>query len=232
MKREKRFIVFASFLLILTTAFVLWLSVDSKISAMEYMKLNATERKSYAEERYNVFEKNPKDYNDVLITTKHKRINYIFDKLPEDCEIISVYHCFTYNGRTMTGAYFDCKSKGKNEIQSAYYDEIHQLVLGAIDNNKKRLREINGQFLEDYSDDLPISVVERSNDEEELLRDLESKLKYYEAQLNDLEENNLQIYGLRIVAKNIDLEKLTHDPDVKIIEIMNFDNNDIVTPLY
>ena len=80
MKVEKRIIVLTSLLLVLTTAFVLWLSVDSKVSAMEYIQFSSTERKSYAEERYNVFEKNPEDYNDVLITTEHKRINYIFDK--------------------------------------------------------------------------------------------------------------------------------------------------------
>jgi len=232
MKTKKRILVFISLLLILTTVFVLWLSVDSKISAIEYMKFDKSERKSHAEERYNVFEKNPEDYTDVLITTEHRTINYIFEKLPEDCEIISVYHCFSYSGRVMTGAYLDCKSKGKNEIQSAYYDEIHQLVVGAIHNTKKRLREINEQILEDYSGELPTSVIERSNDEEELIIDLETKLKYYEAQLNDLEQNNLQIYGVRIVMKNSDIEKLTCDPDVKLIEIMDFDNNDIITPLY
>ena len=232
MKTKKRIVVLISLILILLTVFVLWVRFDSKISALEYMELDATTRRSYAEKRYNVFEKNLDNYSDVLITTEHKRISCILEKLPEDCKIIRVFHCFSCNGRVMTGGYLDCKSKGKNEIQSSYYDEIHQLLVGAIDNTKKRLREIDGQILEDYSGELPTSDVERSNDEEELLIDLESKLKYYEAQLNDLEENNLQIYGIRIVMKNSDIEKLTHDPDVKLIEIMDFDNNDIVTPLY
>ena len=61
--------------------------------------------------------------------------------------------------------------------------------------------------------------------------ELKEKLDFYKAQKQSMDSNSFILTGIRIIAENNSLVEMLSSSEIIAIEILNFDNNDLITPI-
>lgn len=220
-------------ILVLTTIIIN--NITTPISAIEYIKNTALQRKEIAESKYNEFKKNENQSTEVLISLSNIELNNLKDILPIDCEIVSIFHFYRYGDMIVSGSYIDCKGKSMTQIQSAYYYEIYNLVDGNLNHLKHELNSYYDQYMLDYSiaeADFNFDIVKENHEKEISIEELTRKIEFYSEQLESIKSGEFSIYGIRIIAKNSDILNIINNKHVSIIEKLEFDNNNIITPIF
>lgn len=246
-------------LIVITAILIVFCSPGTQANALEYMKNSPEQRLQMANERIEEIRNTPDQKSEVMISLKKEtHFKDVGSILPKDCEIISEFHSFTSSVKTVYGGYFECANKSVEDIQTDYYDEIHALVVNAIKEQEKILDEIDSRLdiIQEYQKTPSIQKDNASFDEdaiakeikpetisvpENALTDYEEVLKEYKAakdqlrhlmeQKESMEAGKFFITGVRVKAKNSDIYSLAKSGKVLAVEILNFDNNDIITPI-
>ncbi len=222
-------------------------------SAMEYMQLGRDERIKYAQERYSEFTKKEGQEFEVLVSFKYIPSDDICKLLSTQDNIISAFHCFDLNGECAIGSYTQCKGKDINKVVDDYYSSVYMLVDGQIDSyadyveSLKSSHNINTDFEADerlnevadtYGKLIDTSPIEVNDEQkkpdmtlEDELRDAEHLLNQFILQKESMENGCFYIYGIRLVMSGADVKALLSNDAVLLIEILDFDNNDLITPI-
>ena len=227
--------VMASILIFAGIGVFVALHLKTPVSAAEYVKYTAEQRLENAAARYGELKKNPSKKTEVLISFKNVTLDELTDILPENAEIVRVFHYYTYNGKTVTGAYAACEGKNLAEIQSSYYCEIHGMIesnIAALEEEKQAVYE---QYMLDFSiapeDFNPEDMLPEWEYDGETVEEIEERIAYNRKHLEDMENGKFDLRGIRIKAVNSDIEKLIESDKVFMVEILDFDNNDIIVPV-
>ena len=216
--------IFLVFVILICTIFL----PVSKASAAEYMAQTASERITSASSAYAYFTANPNQTTEVLVSLDSLESANLASLLPSDCEIVSLFHEFTYGGTSVYGGYRNCAQKTLPQIQRTYFDEIYGLVEATIVDLEKRISDYNEQLLLDYGGAASIDSV--ANQDVEMF-ELKEKLDFYKAQKQSMDSNSFILTGIRIIAENNSLVEMLSSSEIIAIEILNFDNNDLITPI-
>lgn len=218
---------------LLLTLFILTIILASvfnfeKANAADYMKLDYNERIDLAKKEYKCFSRNLDEYTEVLISfTDNIKLKDIDDIISNKFVTISLFHYFVSSKQIITGGYIDCKNKTLNCIQDDYYKDLLFLINDKIETLSNEIRKIEKGHLEELEK-------ERCEDQQPLTNKIKMYNENIEMLLLQKEEiinNNISVSGIRLYAKNEDIVVLLNDDSVRLIEVLNFDNPDIVTPL-
>lgn len=209
---------------------------NSRASTLEYMKNSPEQRILMANERIENIRNTPDKKSEAMISLmKETLYNDVAALLPENCEIISEFHSYTSSVKTVYGGYYDCANKSIEDIQTDYYDQIYGLVVNGIGEQEKMLDEIESRLVAVGIDPETEAVPENTpHDYDELLKEYKvakEHLIHLQEQKQDMEAGRFYITGIRVKAKNSDLYALAKSGKVLAVEILNFDNNDIITPV-
>ena len=66
---------------------------------------------------------------------------------------------------------------------------------------------------------------------DEAIASAKNNLDQFKQQKETMDNGKFYIYGLRLVMTGSEIEKLQQAKNVTLVEILDFDNNDIITPL-
>lgn len=228
-------------------------------NALEYMKNSPEQRIQMANERIENIKNTPNQKSEVMISLmKGTLFKDVANLLPKDCKIISEFHSFTSSVKTVYGGYYDCTNKSIEDIQTDYYKEIHALVVNGIKEQKKILDEIESRL--NINQEYPkLSNIQKNNvsfDEDAIAKEIKpetiavpentlpnydevlmeykaakEQLTHLQEQKEDMEAGKFFITGIRVKAKNSDLYALAKSGKVLAVEILNYDNNNIITPI-
>lgn len=222
-------------------------------SAAEYMQLSKESRMEYAQERYAEFAANPDKEYEILISFNEVPYKEIAALLSEQSNIISAFHCFEANGECAIGGYIDCEGKIAEEVIEDYYASVYNLVIGQIESyddfieELRKAYEVDTDFVADeganelddtYGKEVDTSPVEVSGEGKEPCMTLEDELLEAEYSLTQfilqkeaMENGDFFIYGIRLVMTGAEVEELLSSDIVALVEVLDFDNNDLVTPI-
>ena len=252
--KKKSTILIATIAIAITLAVTLTTILHPvKASAAEYMKLSIDDRVSRAQSRYSEFAANPKKEYEVLISFKEVPYTRIATLLEEQDHIISAFHCFNSDGNHAYGGYTECENKSGDEVLFDYYASVYNLVVGQIESYVDLvagLREsyqvpdfsLNAQQEDDCEDFFgkeidtsPIIIEDQIKEpdvtlEDELIEAEQSFLQFV-AQKNAMDNGNFYVYGMRIVMTGEGIEEMLANDWVELIEILDFDNNNVITPI-
>ena len=222
-------------------------------SAAEYMQLSKENRKEYAQERYAEFAANPDKKYEILISFNEVPYTEIATLLSGQSNIISAFHSFEANGECAMGGYTECEGKLAEQVIEDYYASIYNLVVGQIESyddfieELRKAYEVDTDFVADeganelddtYGKEVDTSPVEVSGEGKEPCMTLEDELLEAEYSLTQfilqkeaMENGDFFIYGIRLVMTGAEVEELLSSDIVALVEVLDFDNNDLVTPI-
>lgn len=199
------------------------------------MKNTAAQRQEYAENRYAELRANPEGKTEVLISFKDVNLSEIHTLLPQNCDVSVVYHYYTDGTKTVTGAYLKGRGKNIKEIQVAYYSEIHDMLVSNIEACEEEIQNYYNLYMLDYSLTEAEFNALRADPEwtsdNETISELEARLEFHKEHLNQVKQGNFDLRGIRITASNADIVKMLDSSKVLMVEILDFDDNDIVVPV-
>ena len=197
------------------------------VSAAEYMRLSKESRVEYAQDRYAVFAANPNKKYEILISFNEVPYTEIAALLSGQSKVISAFHCFDANGECAMGNYTECEGKAAEQVIEDYYANIHNLVVGQIesyDDYVEALRKSYGVDTDEESKEPNMAL-------ENALRDAERLHAQFVLQKEAMDNGDFYIYGIRIVMTGAEIETLLSSNTVALVEILNFDNNSLITPI-
>lgn len=251
-KKKQSLFVIVSILLVAAIACAVTLR-PLKTSAAEYMQLSKENRMKYAQDRYEEFAKNPDEEYEVLISFNNVSYKEIAEILSGQDNILSAFHCFEANGECAVGGYTECEGKNAETVIEDYYSSVYNLVVGHIESyddfvdELKKSYEVDTNFVssekivdseEVYgkeNDTSPI-VIDGEGKEpdmslEDALRDAEHSLAQFVLQKEAMDQGDFYIYGIRLVMTGAEIEELLSSDIVVLVEILDFDNNNLLTPI-
>ena len=252
--KKKSTILIATIVIAITLAValttILW---PVEASATGYMKRSITDRISYEQSRYSEFAANPKKEYEVLISFKEVPYTRIATLLAEEDHIISAFHCFYAEGNRAYGGYTECENKRGDEVIHDYYASVYNLVVGQIENYDNLIFELKKSYqVPDFSlntqhkdegekffgkkiDTSQITIEEPIKDADVTLEDelIEAEQSYFQfvAQKKAMDNGDFHVYGIRIVMTGEAIEEMLAYDLVELIEILDFDNNNVISPL-
>ncbi len=236
MIKNKKIIVSTITMITVIILIITVLSVNfaAPASAVEYMKNSAQQRLSIAELRYSDLSNNPSEKSEVLISLSNTTLDTVDALLPNGCEIIRVYHFFSDGNKTVTGAYNSCRNKNISDIQKSYFTEIYNMLLSNIEALEEEKQAMYNQYMLDFS------ISPNEFDPEDMNKDwvyqgesiseIAARIAFNTEHLERMESVGLDLRGIRIKATNADLLDMLENENVKMIEILDYDNNDIIVP--
>lgn len=234
MKSKKKVVIGTSLAAILALIIVSVVVFSLPASAAEYMKNTAVQRKELAEARYDELISNPQKESEVLISLKNVNLNQLNDLISDDYEIISVYHYYTDGKKVVTGAYTACSGKKISEIQSAYLSEISGMLESNIQGLTSDIDNYYYQYMLDYSidvDDFDPLTIDPDWAQEESLAELNERLLFNTIHLEKVKGGEIILRGVRVKGLNSDIVKLLDSDNISMIEILDFDNNNLIAPV-
>lgn len=194
--------------------------------AADYMRLSKENRIEYAQKRYEEFTNNPDKKFEVLISLKEVPYTEISALLSGQGDIISAFHCFEANGECAVGGYTECEGKNAEKVIEDYYANIYNLVAGQVegyDDYIESLKQSYG-YDEEASKEPNIAL-------ETALKDAEHSLAQFVLQKEAMDRGEFYIYGVRLVMTGAEIDKLIASDVVALVEILDFDNDDLLTPI-
>lgn len=222
-------------------------------SAAKYMQLSKESRVEYAQARYAQFAANPDKEYEILISFNEVPYTEIAALLSGQSNIISAFHCFEADGECAIGSYTECEGKVAAQVIEDYYSSIYNLVVGQIESydnfveELKKSYEVDTYFVADEgatkSDDTygkkidtsPVEVNGKSKEPcmtlEDELRDAERSLTQFVLQKEAMDNGDFYIYGIRLVMTGAEIEELLSSNTVALVEILDFYNNNLLTPI-
>ncbi len=222
-------------------------------SAAEYMQLSKESRMEYAQDRYTEFAANPDKEYEILISFNEVPYKEIAALLSGQSNIIAAFHCFEANGECAIGGYTECEGKVAEKVIEDYYSSIYNLVVGQIESydnfveELKKSYEVDTDFVADEGanepddtygkkiDTFPVEVNGKSKEPcmtlEDELRDAEHSLTQFVLQKEAMDNGDFYIYGIRLVMTGAEIEELLSSDNVALVEILDFDNNNLITPI-
>lgn len=230
------------------------------ITASEYMQLSKESRVEYAQERYSQFAENPDKKYEILISFKEVPYAEIATLLSGQSNIISAFHCFEAGGECAVGGYTECEGKTAEQVIKDYYASIYNLVVGQIESyddyvaalkesfgvdtdfvasgDANKPNDTFGRDVDTSGKDVDTSSIKisRENKEENTtletaLQDAEHSLSQFVLQREAMDNGNFYIYGIRIVMSGAEIDALLSNKSVALVEILSFDNNNLITPI-
>lgn len=252
LKRKELLLIFI--ILVAIVAVALGCTIHLPIaSAAEYMKLSKENRMECAKEHYSEFSANPNKEYEILISFNKTNYKEIAELLSGQDNIISAFHCFETEDDCAVGGYVDCKGKTAEKVIDDYFSSIYNLVVGQIESyddliaELKKLYEVDNSFATGVSVSIPDETYGKKVDTssikitgkgkepcmtlEDELRDAEHSLKQFLLQKEAMDNGDFYIYGIRLIATGAEIEKLLSDNNVSLVEILNFDNNNLLVPI-
>jgi len=236
---------------VLASTFVFMRPVS--VSAAEYVRFDKETRVKFAQERYCEFSSNPEKKYEVLVSFKNVPYKEISSLMAGEDNIISAFHCFEANGECAVGGYTECEGKNAERVVEDYYASIYNLISGQIESYdgfvaglRKSFGFDDGFAEEKQAYDLPDTfgkeidtspiIIEDSQKEpdmtiEEALQDASHSLAQFVLQKEAMDNGDFYIYGMRLVMTGSEIEKLLSNDIVTLVEILDFDNNSIITPI-
>ncbi len=227
-------------------------------SAAEHMQLSKESRVEYAQERYSQFAANPDKAYEILISFNEVPYLEIAELLSGQSNIIAAFHCFEADGKCAVGGYNECEGKTAEKVIKDYFASIYNLVVGQIEGYDdyvaalKKSFGVDDDFVADtnktndtYENDVgtsgkavDTSSIKISGDSKEehttletALQDAERSLSQFVMQKESMENGNFYIYGIRISMTGAEIDALLSSKSVALVEILNFDNNNLITPI-
>jgi len=254
-----RKVIFPLVLVLIIAVSIVFSFPKSKANALEYMKNSPEQRIQMSNERIENLKNAPNKKSEVMISLmKGTLFKDVANILPKDCEIISEFHSFTSSVKTVYGGYFDCTNKSIEDIQNDYYKEIYALVDNGIKEQETILNEIESRLsiIQENQESSNIQNNNVSYDEDAIAKGIKpetievpentqtnldeilmeykaakEQLTHLQEQKENMEKGKFFITGIRVKAKNSDLYTLAKSGKVLAVEILDFDNNNIITPI-
>ena len=196
-----------------------------KASAADYMRLSEEDRVDYAQRNYPKFSENPDKKFEVLVSFRNVPYQELASLLDGQSNIISAFHCFEANGECAVGGYTECQGKAAQTVINDYYLSIYNLVVGQIESHDDLVEKIKKSY--ETGDEAKASDVAM----EEELRDAERIYEQFVLQKEAMDNGEFHIYGMRLIMTGAEIEKLLYSDAVVLVEILEFDNNNILTPI-
>ena len=191
------------------------------------MQLSKENRFEYAQKRYEEFTNNPDTEFEVLISFKIARHTDIIALLSDQDNIISVFHCFRYRfGENAGDGYTECEGKDAKQVFENYYDNIYSSVVGQVEFYDEYIESLKESFGYDEEGNTEPNIAL-----ETALNDAEKALAQYIMQKEAMELEGFHIYGVRLVMTGAEISELITSDAVALVEILDFDNNDLITPI-
>ncbi|MBQ2758202.1 MAG: hypothetical protein IKJ88_08310 [Clostridia bacterium] len=223
MKRKCFVVVIVLFMAV--TALVWKISETQKVSAREYMKFNISDRLAYAENRYNEFAELPEKEFTVMLSFNDDVSLEEYANL----DIIASYHnLVTESGRQSSGCYINNSQMKSNKIIKAHKEELYDVIcsnLSELENKRENLQaELDS--LKTYS---------KESDDfcefYETIEKLQNQIDKLKEDKKALREDKLQISGMKVKGSGAEMLNLIAEDFVYVVEILDFDNNNIITPI-
>lgn len=196
-----------------------------KASAADYMRLSEEDRVDYAQRNYLKFSESPDKKFEVLVSFRDVSCQELASLLDGQSNIISAFHCFEVNGECAVGGYTECQGKVAQTVINDYYLSIYNLVVGQIESHDDLVEKIKKSY--ETGDEAKASDVAM----EEELRDEERIYEQFVLQKEAMDNGEFHIYGMRLIMTGAEIEKLLYSDAVVLVEILEFDNNNILTPI-
>jgi len=237
MKTKSRILLTVSFVAVIAIVVVMIClnAFAVPASATEYMKKTAVQRLEHAENRYAELRANPEGKTEVLISFKDVSLSELHALLPQNCDVSVVYHYYTNGTKTVTGAYLRGQGKSIKEIQAAYYSEIHNMLVSNIEACEEEIQNYYKLYMLDHSlteaQFNTMKIDPAWTNENETISELEERIEFQKEHLRQLKQGNFDLRGIRITASNADIVKMLESNNVLMVEILDFDNNNIVVPV-
>ena len=192
-------------ILVVLVAAVCGIAISSVLpvttSASEYMEMSDDARVMYAQKQYKTILANSQS-QEILVTFNEATVKEILQILPSDTQTVSVFHYFHADGETVNGAYTNCANKTVEQILKDYFNVIYNMVVGQLESYDASGKDTDSQ---NYR---------------MLLRQKEA-----------MENGQFCISGIRIVATAEQVKTILNNEKVFLVEALNFDNNNIISPL-
>lgn len=226
LKKKIPLFIFVSVIAILSITLVSTLRPIS-VSAAEYMRLSKESRVECAQNRYAVFAANPNKKYEVLISFVEVPYTEIATLLYGQSKVISAFHCFEANGECAIGSYTECEGKAAEQVIEDYYANIHNLVVGQIESYDDYVEALKKSYGVDTNEESNEPIIALEN----ALRDAELSLAQFVLQKEAMDNGDFYIYGIRLVMTGAEIEELLSSNIVVLVEILDFDNNNLLTPI-
>ena len=226
LKKKVPLFIFVSVIAILLITLACTLRPVS-VSAAEYMGLSKESRVEYAQDRYGVFAANPNKKYEILISFNEVPYAEIATLLSGQSKVISAFHCFEANGECAMGSYTECEGKAAEQVIEDYYANIHNLVAGQIESYDDYVEALKKSFGVDTNEESKEPNIALEN----ALRDAERSHAQFLLQKEAMDNGDFCIYGIRIVMTGTEIDALLSSDTVALVEILNFDNNSLITPI-
>ena len=195
-------------------------------NASKYMQLSKESRIEYAQKRYEEFTNHPDKEFEVLISFKMTWYSDIIALLSNQGNMITAFYCFERFGEYAGGGYTECEGKDAKQVFENYYDNIYNSVVGQVEFYDEYIESLKESF--EYDEEVstgPNIALETA------LNDAEQALAQYIAQKEAMEHGGFHIYGVRLVMTGAEIESILRSDLVGLVEILDFDNNDLLTPI-
>jgi len=204
---------------------VLALGVLANSATSNDSQLNNNKRLLSVQERLNIaaddvksFSINSLDKSEVLISFSEAKSKNFVQEIAggNNLEVKTIYHIFKGKNNQFSGAYFVPQNQNLNEAILKYEQGIKETIDFQVKENEVTLMK--------YKEKLALMLRNRSTTDEKYLEEeksVNSLLQLLEDQKERqsvLHEKGLELYGLKVVAKNDVLAKLAINPAIKSIE--------------
>ena len=195
-------------------------------NASKYMQLSKGSRIEYAQKRYEEFTNHPDKEFEVLISFREVPYTEISALLAGQGNIISAFHCFEANGECAIGGYTECEGKSAEKVIEDYYENIYNLVTGQVEGYDDYIEGLKKSYGSDEEANTEPNIAL-----ETALIDAEHSLKQFVLQKEAMDRGEFYIYGIRLVMTGAEIDKLIASDVVALVEILDFDNNNLLTPI-
>lgn len=179
-----------------------------------YLMSDANRREA-AMQRYSTFSSDPTAETEVLISFDDVTSSDVLAILPSNVEVIACFHYYDSGSGVVGGGYFGCEGKTVEQVLSDYYQSIYDMTYNAVVRASSRVAALDRKISNLQSVGADVSgLVEQFNSEIQ-------QIQIDQAQLEEMEQGNFMISGIRIKAANSALNSLTGLSSVYSIEIID-----------
>lgn len=213
-------------ILILSFCFI---SSPSKVSAKQYMELDSNERIKYATEQYAEFYKKPEEQFTAIVNFNDISIDSLEELFSENSEILVSYHCIiTSNGNVFTGCYDNVERIKAKNVLIAHRDAINSFTNATL----LKLEEKYATLMSDGANEKYLKKESDANSEYyQVLQKLNQTINKTKEKQKALLDGKFRISGVKFKATGKEFLKIIDNNAVRLVELLEFDNNNIITPI-
>ncbi len=203
-------------------------TADNSTKASNITKLTIEERLKLASSQLNKLNEKPNQKSLALISFNDLKQKDISKEMvgSYDLEIKRLFHAHRTKNNVFRGGYIRQENETLDTALDDYQNQIKTGVEKNITDIKQRLYDLKNASVISVTDNEKILEGQKTIEAMGLL------LADYEDQLAYINKYGLQIYGMQVLATNNSLNKLSKNPEIKSVEVLNSEEDGKAMPIF